>query len=452
MKTNFNSLKKNSWLHFYQMSNIDKQGEFISPILCRGSGIYVYDADNRQYIDAISGAYCVNVGYGRERILQAAYNAAKEIHFVSPFSAANVPAIRLTEKLSQLAEAAVGPESRIFLVNSGSEAVETAVKIARGYARRSDKPQGHKILCRNYAYHGTTFGAMTFSGFDEIKEEFGPLLPGVHHVVNANCTRCPLQLTRPGCVLACASAISNKIVQEGSDTVAAILVETVETSSGIVPPPPGYLQKVCEIKKQHNALLIVDEVITGFGRIGHWFSAEKYGVEADIIVCAKGLTSGYDSLAAVIVRKEVADIFLGSSDATMFKHGATFGGRPAACAAALENIAIMEEENLLKNAENSGQYLMELLQKALSALPIVGEIRHAGLIFGIDLVNEKRQLLTDLTKIRQIREALVEKGLITSLYYMRNEPVIELSPPLTITKSECDNIVHILYEALKEYT
>lgn len=443
------SLKKYGWLHFYQMDKVDKN-EFISPIICKGEGIYVYDNDGKQYIDAIGGAYCVNVGYGRQRILNAALEAANAVHFVSPFSAANIHMIKLAEKLSELATPVTGSNSRVYFVNSGSEANDTAIKIARAYSRRIGKSNGYKIISRKYAYHGSTFGAMSCSGFDDIKVEFEPLVKGCYQVPNSICVRCPLRLNFPSCNIACAKEISRLIDREGSDGVAAVLIEPVETASGIVPPPPGYLNQVREICRANNALLILDEVITGFGRLCNWFGAIKYGINADIIVCAKGLTSGYDSLAAVIVREEVANVFSGE-DMEMFAHGSTFGGRPAAAAAALENVKIIEEENLLANAEEMSIYLSNLLAEKIQPLSIVGEIRHSGFLFGIDLVDENGVLLSDTGKILNIRSSLIQEGLITSTFAERYEPTIGLAPPLIISQNQIDQIVEILYNTLNRY-
>jgi len=313
------------------------------------------------------------------------------------------------------------------------------------------KPNGYKVICRNNSYHGTTFGAMSCSGFDGMKEEFAPLVPGIYHAPNSNCRRCALGLSFPTCGIACAKEISNIINREGVDSIAAVLIEPVETSNGSDSPPQGYLNKVSEICKINNTLLIIDEVITGLGRLSHWFGAEKYGVNADIIVCAKGLTSGYDSLGAVIVREEVANVFSGD-ESKMFMHGSTFGGRPAAAAAALETIRIIEEENLLELAENASIYIYDRLSKEISPLSIVGEIRNAGLLFEVELIDEKNELINDCNLLCQIRYDLIEKGLITSLFAGRNEPTIALAPPLNISNNEIDNIIEILYNTLKKYS
>lgn len=442
------NLKKNGWLHFYQMDSIGQNHTFDS-IITKAHGVYVYDVNNKKYLDAISGAYCVNVGYGRSNILQKAMQAAEQIHFVSPFSAANVPAIELSEKLSCLAEPVVGKNSRIFFLNSGSEAVDAAIKIARAYSSRTfNSKERYKIICRDSAYHGSTFGAMSCSGYGE---EFAPLLPGICRIPSTNCQNCPLNLKFPSCNIACANDILNIIEREGVNSIAAVIIEPVETSTGIVPPPEGYLEQISKICKANNILLILDEVITGFGRLSHWFGAEKYRIYADIIICAKGLTSGYDSLAALIVKEDVASVFSGE-EINMFEHGTTFGGRPAAAAAALENISIMENEKLFDNAEKMSKYLHKRLCDSIQGLSIVGNIRNAGLLFGVDLVDENNELLTDLDLIAKIRGRFIERGLLTSTFAGRHEPIIDLAPPLIITAQEVDAMVEILHDTLTEFS
>lgn len=441
-------LKKSGWLHLYQMDAVGSD-RFIFPVIERGEGMHVYDTNGKKYIDAISGAYCVNVGYGRDRILQAAHAAAKNIHYVAPFSAANRFGIRLAQRLGELAQSVVGEDSRVFFVNSGSEAVETAMKIARAYARRTGKPDGYKIVGREGGYHGLTLGALSLCGFEALQTEYGPLVPGIHHASNTHCGACSLGLKRETCGLACAKSIASIIEREGADSVAAVLVEPFETSSGMIPPPAGYLDRVAEVCADARALLIVDEVITGFGRLGHWFGSERYGLHADIVVCAKGLTSGYESLGAVIVKREVADVFLGDDD-RMFLHAATFGGRPGAAAAALETIAIIEEEDLLSNAKASGQYLRELLLREVQPLHCIGEIRSEGLLFGIDLVAPDGRPLSDAAAVERIQAALRRNGLIACLYYTRQQPVIELAPPLTVTRRQCEEIVGVLSESIRQ--
>lgn len=441
-------LETHCWLHSYQMDNINKN-DFMPHILCKGDGVYVYDQYGKQYIDAISGAYCVNVGYGRKRILEASFKAAQEIHFVSPFSAASVPLINLSKRLAELSRPIVGENSRVYFVNSGSEAIDAAMKIARAYSHRNNKPNGFKIICRDNSYHGSTFGALSCCGIEAIKKEYEPLVPGIYHVPNTICIRCPLGLNRQTCGLACAEKISDIINHEGSSSIAGVLIEPAETSGRMIPPPPGYLNKVSEICRHNKIPLILDEVITGFGRLSHWFGAERYGINADMIVCSKGLTSGYESLAAIIVKEEIANAFSGDDERT-FKHGSTLGGRPAAAAAALETIKIMEEENLLERSKITSKYIQDLL-KEIKPLPIVGQIRGEGMLFGIDLVNKNNQILTDHNLIKKIRHELIENGLITSTYSLRSFPIIELAPPLIISRNEIERIIEIIYDTLKRY-
>lgn len=439
--TKLNELVNNSWLHFYQMNNITSS-DYINPLIVKGDDIYLFDANGKKYIDGISGAYCVNIGYGRKRVINAIAEASSKVHYVSPFSAANTYAVELARQLSILASSTVGDNSRVFFVNSGAEAVETAVKIARAYSYRTKSPNSHKVICRDGAYHGATFGTMSFSGYADTVKEFGPALSGVLHAPNTNCTKCPLGLTHPSCKLECANQIFNILKQGNPLDFSAVLIEPADTGSGVISPPLSYLQKVSDICKSTNTLLLLDEVITGFGRLGQWFGAEHFGIKADILICAKGLTSGYDSLAAVIVSQRVADVFLGD-DSKMFKNGSTFGGRPGAAAAALENIKIYEEEKLLQNSQSISRYLINLLKAELKNLDIVKNINNEGMLFNVEINSSQPE------QVKSIRRRLINNGLITSLYYGRNSTDIHLAPPLTLNTKQADIIVYVLLNSLK---
>jgi adenosylmethionine-8-amino-7-oxononanoate aminotransferase len=436
-------LRAHGWLHFYQMDHVER-GQFIGPILEKGEGVHVYDTDGKRYIDAISGAYCVNIGYGRTSVLDAARSGANAIHYVSPFSAGNRPAVELAAKLAALAAPVVGDGARVFFVNSGSEAIETALKITRAVSRRRNG--GHKIVAREKAYHGTTLGALSVCGFPDLQAEFGPLVPGVEYIPSNSCSQgASASVSATACKLESTSRLDELLA---TDSIAGVLTEVFETSSGMIPPPDGYLGHVAAATKDAGALLIIDEVITGFGRMGHWFGAERYGLKADIIACSKGLTSGYDSLGAVIVRREVADVFRGD-DNTMFAHGATFGGRPGAAAAALEVIRLMEREGLLLASERLAQQLGAALRERIAPLPVVREIRQAGLLVGIELrVDEAMPVHDAHDRADRVHQALRARGLITSLYYTRMQPVVELAPPLIMTASECLEMVKILEDVL----
>lgn len=424
---------KNTWLHFYPSDLLGKTGIFPA-MMTKAEGIYITDHTGKQYIDAISGAYCVNVGYGRNSIIDAASHAAKEIAFSSPFSFANPYAYHLAQKLTDLALPVVGPNARVFFTNSGSEAVETALKIARAYAYKHSDMQRKWLLSKEQSYHGVTLGALSVNGFAHLRKEFGPLLPmtaRIPAIRDSVDTFQELLTATPG---------------RGQD-VAGVLVETIETSNGMQTPTLQYLDGLKRFREATGALLMIDEVITGFGRIGQWFSAQTYGLEADMIVCAKGLTSGYESLGATIVSERVADVFA-HGDGSMFYHGATFGGRPAAAAAALENIAILEQENLLNNAFEMGAYFQQLLKNALLNHPRVSEITGAGLLLAIHIKEKDASLPASAEVMGVIRDRLLHAGVITSLYSSRTDPVIELAPPLCINKKQLNCILNAIIEAL----
>lgn len=432
-KENVSSDNNNTWLHFFPSDQIGKTDAFPSSII-EAQGIYVTDSEGRRYMDAISGAYCVNVGYGRDSIIDAASEAAKKLAFCSPFSFSNPYSSRLAQTLAGLASPVVGANARVFFTNSGSEAVETALKIARAFAVRNGEPQRKWLVSRDHAYHGVTLGALSVCGFAALKEEFGPLLPMTATIASMQDSTDPL------------SDVLHATPGLGKD-VAGVLIETVETSNGMVTPTAEYLDGLKRLREETGALLIVDEVITGSGRLGSWFSAEQYGLEADIIICAKGLTSGYDSLGATIVSERVASVFAQGED-SMFAHGATFGGRPAAAAAALENIGILERERLLENASSMGIYLKGVLQDLFGNHPKVSGLTGTGLLQAIHLRSSNSSAPATAEEVKVIRERLLNNGIITSLYYTRNDPTIEIAPPLCINREQIDHLCRVIVAAL----
>jgi adenosylmethionine-8-amino-7-oxononanoate aminotransferase len=369
------------------------------------------------------------------------------IHFASPYSFGNPWAVELADLLSSIAADVVGKDARVFFVNSGSEGIEAALKLARAYHRRRGQSGRYKVIARKDSYHGTTFGALSASGFTPMRSEYEPLVPGFRHVPNTLCSRCELGCSPDSCRLACAHAIARMGAFEAPDSLAAVLIEPFQNCGGNIPPPDGYLETVRNISSELGALLIVDEVICGFGRLASWFGSRRYGLQADMIVCAKGLTSGYESLGAVIVRREVADVFWGT-DGEMFSHGSTFGGRPAACAAATENIAVIREERLIEATAERSMQLRQMLQSRIACLPVVGEIRGEGLLFGIDICRPDGAPLDAPELMQDVTEGLCSEGLICCMYATRCEPVLELAPPLTVTREECARIVDTLEAVL----
>jgi adenosylmethionine-8-amino-7-oxononanoate aminotransferase len=438
------AIAENTWLHFYQMEQLQDPAQ--QTVIVRGDNARIWDQNGREYIDALAGLFCVNVGYGRREIADAVCEQIQQIAYVSPFSFPNLPAVQLAATLAELAP--LGEQARVFFTSGGSEAVESALKIAKQYQRKRGFAGRTKTISRRYAYHGTTMGALSVNGLPSIRNQFAPLVPGARHVPIPHRYRCNACQLAPACTRACTDEIEALIEFEGPETIAAIIMEPVQNSGGAIVPPPGYYRSVREICDHYGILMIMDEVITAFGRIGAWFGSEIFGVEPDIITIAKGMTSGYMPMGAALARKEIADAFMGDeSDKLM--HGLTYGGHPVAAAAANANIAIIEREGLNQRAHDMGNYLMEQLHLALDTHPNVGEIRGMGLFVALELVRD-RQTKTPLEEERLmgwLSDQLKRRGVICRADD-RLDPVIQLSPPLTIPREDLDEVVSVVAEVL----
>ncbi|MBI5876390.1 MAG: aminotransferase class III-fold pyridoxal phosphate-dependent enzyme [Chloroflexi bacterium] len=434
-----------TWLHFYQMQNLIDQPPLV---ITRGEGSTVYDQHGKAYIDALAGLFCVNAGYGRKEIADAMYAQALKIHYVSSFSYPNEPAVQVAEQLAERAPIVGNRDARVFFVSGGSEAVESALKISKQYQRARGFAGRYKTISRRLAYHGTTMGALSVTGLSGVRAPFEPLVPGARHVPMALEYRCPYCARESQCNLSCVREIEALVEQEGAETIAAIILEPVQNSGGCIVPAPDYYRRVRELCDRTGIVMIMDEVICGFGRVGHWFGTEHWNVKADIITCAKGLTSGYSPLGAAIVRKDIADTFLGA-ESKKFMHGITFGGHPVSAAAALANLAIIERENLPQRAQESGAYLIGALREALDHQKIVGDIRGLGLFIGIELVKDKatRESLHGEANMAWLSDQLLANGVICRADD-RLDPVIQLSPPLVITKEEIDRVVSVLDDVI----
>src|SRR5262245_48256173 len=320
---------ENVWLHFFQMGHSSSTSARPTTILVRGEGSRVWDQDGNAYIDALAGLFCVNAGYGRREIVEAVADQLMNLPYVSPFSFPNLPQIELAGKLATISP--IGPQTRSFFVTGGSEAVETALKLAKAYQRKRGFADRHKTISRRAAYHGTTMGALSVNGLTGIRNGFGPLVPGARHVPLPHRYRCDYCALSNHCRGTCADEVERLIEFEGPETIAAVIMEPVQNSGGAIVSPPGYLQRIREICDCYGIVFIADEVICGFGRVGGWFGSAELGVQPDIITSAKGITSGYAPLGAAIVRKEIADAFIGI-EGDKFMHGITFGGHPVSCA------------------------------------------------------------------------------------------------------------------------
>ena len=410
-------------------------------------GTTIIDSDGREYLDAYSGLWNVNVGYGRQEIADAVYEQIQQLPYY-PHSQINPPATLLAGRLSELLP---GDLSHVYFCNSGSEANETAIKIARQYGRQKYPGQNrYKIISRYRGYHGFTYGAMSATGQARRRKAFEPLVPGFPHAHPPYCYRCPFGLTYPECNVACADDIERIIQGEGIETVIGVIAEPIIGGGGVIVPPDDYLPKLREICDRYGLLLILDEVITGFGRTGTLFACEGWNVQPDIITLAKGLTSGYLPLGACVTTSEVFDAFLGESgESREFDQVCTYGGHPVVCAAGLANLKILTEERLWENAAQVGSYLIEKL-KTLSSLPIVGDVRGKGLMIAVEFVGKDKSHLDTATTSR-IVGAMKEKGiLVGKIGHALDEPenLIFIAPPLILTVAEADRIFETLRDVL----
>jgi adenosylmethionine-8-amino-7-oxononanoate aminotransferase len=439
--------RRHLWMHFTRMSSY---ADHDIPVIVRGEGAYVYDSNGRKYLDGLAGLFVSMVGHGREEIAEAGARQAKELAYFPLWSYAHPRAIELAERLANLAP---GDLNRVFFTTGGSEAVESAWKLARQYFKAIGQPGRFKVISRDIAYHGATMGALSITGLPAIKAAFEPLIPGSVRVPNTNFYRAPEHGDdHEAFGRWAADEIERAILREGPESVAAVYLEPVQNSGGCFPPPPGYFQRVREICDRHGVLLVSDEVICAFGRLGHYFGADRYGYLPDIITTAKGMTSGYAPIGAMIVSDRLIEPFL--KDTTTFLHGITFAGHPVSAAVALANLDIFEKEDLLGHVRANEDAFRATLNK-LDDLPIVGEIRGDGYFYGIELVKDKatRETFDDAESERLLRGflsgALFEAGLICRADD-RGDPVIQLAPPLIIGQPEFDFIEQTLRSVLTE--
>jgi len=415
------------WMHFTRMSTYDTADV---PVIVRGEGAYVYDIHGKRYLDALGGLFVNQLGHGRTDLVEAAAKQAGELAFFPLWSYAHPTAIELAERVAGYAP---GDLNRVFFTSGGGEAVESAWKLAKQYYKLVGRPGKHKVISRAIAYHGTTQGALSITGLPGLKAPFEPLVPSTFRVPNTNFYRAPLHQEDPEAFGRwAADQIAVAIENEGAETVAAVFLEPVQNAGGCFPPPPGYFERVREICDEYDVLLVSDEVICAFGRLGHMFGAERYGYQPDIITCAKGITSGYAPLGAMIATDRLMEPFLKGD--TTFAHGYTFGGHPVSTAVALANLDAFENEKVLENVRDNEESFRLTLDK-LSSLPIVGDIRGAGYFYGIELVKDKVTKETfDEDESERLLRGFLSKALYDAGLYCRaddrGDPVIQLSPPL----------------------
>jgi adenosylmethionine-8-amino-7-oxononanoate aminotransferase len=415
-------------------------------VVAEAEGAWITDIEGNRYLDGMSGLWCVNVGYGREELARAAYDQLKTMPYY-PLMKSHLPAIQLGEKLGDW----LGGDYVFFYSNSGSEANEVAFKIARQYHEQNGEPGRYKFVSRYRAYHGQTMGALAATGQALRKYRYEPLVPGFLHVSPPDRYRCHYCGDRDACTLECAREIDRAMTWELPETVAGVIMEPIITGGGIIVPHDDYLSTVGEICEKNGALLIVDEVICGFGRTGERFGYQHYGVSPDIVTMAKGITSAYLPLSATAVKRELYERFAGTEEYDRLRHVNTFGGNPAACALAVRNLRIMEEESLPERSGTFGERLRNELSE-LEGHPNVGDIRSKGLLFGIELVEDRE---TKRPASKEMVEAAIsgckERGLIISkngdtVAGFNN--VLTLAPPLSITEDDLEFIAQSLKESL----
>lgn len=443
------------WMHFTRHSVFEDRSEgglgHSVPIITRGEGHKIWDDRGNEYIDGLAGLFVVQVGHGRAELAEAAAKQAKELAFFPLWSYAHPRAIELAERL---AAGAPGDLNRVFFTTGGGEAVETAWKLAKQYFKLTGKPTKHKVISRAVAYHGTPQGALSITGIPAAKEMFEPLVPGAFKVPNTNHYRAPEHLRDDEKAFGrwAADRIAEAIEFEGPDTVAAVFLEPVQNSGGCFPPPPGYFERVREICDEYDVLLVSDEVICSFGRIGSMFACDDFGYVPDIITCAKGMTSGYSPIGAMIASDRLFEPF--KQGTTYFPHGYTFGGHPVSAAVAMANLDIFEREGLNQHVKDNAPKFRATLEKLLD-LPIVGDVRGAGYFYGIELVKDKdtRETFNDAEAERLLRGYLSKALFDAGLYCRaddRGDPVIQLAPPLIIGQTEFDDIESRLRSVLKD--
>jgi adenosylmethionine-8-amino-7-oxononanoate aminotransferase len=435
--------RKHLWMHFSRMGAYSETQEI--PIMVRGEGCYVYDEHGNRYLDGLSSLFCVNIGHGRTDIVQQGAELAKDLGFFTNWSYAHPRSIELATKIASLTP---GDLNRVFFTSGGSEAVESALKLARQYHKLTGHPNKYKVIAREIAYHGTTLGALSATGISSLKEPFDPVAPGGHHVINTDTYRMPEGM--PASALA--EAIAHKIEFEGPDSVSAVILEPVQNSGGCFTPPDGYFQRVREICDYYDVLMISDEVICSWGRLGEWFGAQRYDYLPDIITTAKGITSAYAPMGAAIFSDRVAEPFLQGTNT--FMHGLTFGGHPLSAGIALANIAAFEDEDIIGHVRANEQAFRGMLE-SLRDLPIVGDVRGAGYFQAIELVKDKETKATfndDEAEVLLrgfLSGELFRRGLICRADD-RGEPVIQLSPPLIAGPEQFGEIEGILRPILTE--
>ncbi len=429
--------------------DLTQMSEFVQDplIMAKADGVWYEDVNGKRYLDGISGIFVVTVGHNNRRIIEAMRKQLDTLAFSPPMHSTNTPAVQLVKLISEITP---GDLNTVKLLSGGSEATEAAMKLARQYHNQTGNPGKYKIISRYLGYHGATFGALSASGTQRRKRMFEPTLSGFIHVFPPTCYRCPFEKEYPSCEVLCASIIEDTIKLEGPSTVAAIIMEPIGNTGGIVTPPPEYFPMVREICDKHDILLIFDEIITGFGRTGEMFAAQTFHTTPDIICMGKGMSSGYAPLAAIAMSDKVASAFWGKpEDEVEFSHGHTYGGNPVASAAGIASISEITEKDLPKRARQMGAYLWSKLENLRDKTGIIGDIRGKGLFLGVEFVVDtatKERFSDDLNFGTQVGKKAIKNGLLT-----RFDPHwIAFGPPLIVTEEEIDYMMDVFEKSIYE--
>ncbi len=413
-------------------------------IIARGKGVFVWDANGKQYLDGSSAIWNVNLGFGNREIAAAVAQQLETLSFhLGLLNISTPPAIELAARLAALAPAGL---DRVFFTSGGSEANESVIRLARLYHRVRGYKHKTVAIARIKGYHGSSCGAASLTGIEHFHEFFEPMLPDVRHIAPPYCYHCPLGKEYPSCAVACADELEKAIVAEGPERVAFFIAEPVMGAGGVIPAPKEYWTRIRQICDRHDVLMVADEVITGAGRTGTMFACEQWDVRPDIISCAKGISSGYLPLGAVIVHERIYQALLDSPAGAAVWHGFTNTGNPACCAAGLKTLEIMERDDIVENSRRMGERLSRRLQE-LRASPIVGDIRTAGLMAGVELVRDPQThepFPEALGVGGHCRDVAREEGLLVRAV----GDTVCMSPPLIITEPEIDLLIEKLKVAI----
>jgi adenosylmethionine-8-amino-7-oxononanoate aminotransferase len=430
------------FLDFMQMQEFVKE----PMVFVDGQGVRLKTADGREFIDGLSGVFTTALGHGNRAVIEAITQQLQRLAFAPPLHGTNQGALELTESLLRVAPPGV---SAVKLMSGGSEATEAAMKLARQYHRQTGQPSRYKIISRYGSYHGGTMGALSAGGGRERKSVFEPLGVGFIHVHPPYCYRCPFDQSYPGCGRSCVELIERTIEAEDPATVAAVIVEPISISSaGFVVPPPDYLPRLREICDKYGVVLIYDEIITGFGRLGTMFASEYFNAAPDITCCGKGMGAGYIPLSAILIRDRIAGAFYGEEhDNVQFHHGHTFGGNPVACAAGLAVLAEFEAKDVVGNARRRGEQLRGRLEEMAARHAIIGDVRGAGLLQGIEFVRDRKTRARFAAAVRPGKVIEAEAKRRGLLLRCAND-VVAFAPPLTVSEAEIDAMTGLLDESI----